>query len=179
MLKPSMKTTVTGIGTSQRTDQDINLLILNHMDKVPGLTRGFVTKLANSRKRRILERLRQEPGKPRYPLRWASAKQRRYVMWLLRSTNNLPYERTHQLSQGWEVSVTFNQKNNGGTVTLSNPADAAQYVYGPAQQPYHSDTGWPLMRDVAADEANAFEEDLASGYVTLADPYAGVPQGGL
>lgn len=178
MIKPSAKTTITGIGTAQRTDQDINDLILIHMDKVPGLTRGFVTKLARERRTLILQRLRQEPGKPRYPLRWKSERQRRYVMWLLRSTGNLPYERSHKLARGWEVSVTFNQKDRGGTVTLYNPSDIAQYVYGPSQQPYHADTGWPLLRDVAADEANAFEEDLASAYITLSDPYAGVRSGG-
>lgn len=172
-FKVTQETHITGIATSQRTDQDINDLILKHMNKVPGLTRGFVTKLVNARRRLIRERLQTEPGPPQYPIRWKSERQRRFVMWLLRTLGNLPYVRTHALSQAWIVRVLFNQKDRGGTVELSNPAEAAPFVYGPHQQPYH-EYRWENYRDVAADEANALEEDLASAYVTLADPYAGI-----
>lgn len=173
-FKVTQETSIEGIVTSQRTDQDINDLILKHMNKVPGLTRGFVTKLVNARRRLILERLQTEPGPPQYPIRWKSERQRRYVMWLLRALGNLPYVRTHALSQAWVVRVLFNQKDRGGTVEIANPSDVAQFVYGPHQQPYHIDTGWENYRDVAADEANALEEDLASAYITLSDPYAGI-----
>ena len=46
----------------------------------------------------------QEPGKPvTYPINWDSPKQRRYVMWLLRSTNNLPYKRTGRYNDAWKI----------------------------------------------------------------------------
>ncbi len=173
-IKASRKTVITGIQGQQRSDQDINDLILQHMDKVPGLTRGFVTKLVNARRRLILARLQTEPGPPRYPLRWKSQRQRRFVMWLLRTLGNLPYVRTHALALAWSAMVTFNKKDQGGTVFAQNESAVAQFVYGPHQQPYHRDTGWEDYRTVLADETNALEEDLASAYVTLADPYAGV-----
>src|SRR5690349_14856833 len=55
--------------------------------------------------RKILDELAYEP--PRFTGKriWTSEKQRHYVMWLLRSTNNLPYKRTHKLSESWRVTL--------------------------------------------------------------------------
>lgn len=92
--------------------------------------------------RRMNRTLQLLPGKPKYPIRWASDKQRRYVMAMLRKKDNLPYKRTGKLAKGWQVLAVFNPKNNSGTLTVDNPADIAKYVYGPDQQPFHRDTGW-------------------------------------
>lgn len=86
-------------------------------------------------------RLRAEPGRPRYPLAWASEKQRRYVMAKLRRQGNLPYRRTHGLVKAWEAVGAINP--DGGTITAHNPAGMAGYVYAPFfQQPFHAVTGW-------------------------------------
>jgi hypothetical protein len=164
---------------SQRTDQDINDLIIQHMGKVPGLTRAFVQKLARERRTKILARLQNMPPPPNYPIGqfpWKSEKQRIYVIIKLKSENNFPYTRTGNLVKRWKVSVTFTQKDAGGEVILQNDSPVGQFVFGIHQQPFHAGR-WERSRDVAADEANAFEEDLASAYVTLSDPYAGVRSG--
>lgn len=162
------------IKASQKTDKDINDLIFKHMNKTPALTRGFVNKLARSRKKQILARLQADPGSPVYPIRWKSEKQRRFVMAKLRREGNLPYRRTGAMQEAFDVKVKFTKRGKGGEVFIVNPIPESVYVFGPFQQPFHADTGWPVIRDVIADEANAFEEDLAAAYVTLADPHAGV-----
>jgi hypothetical protein len=82
-------------------------------------------------------------GKPKYPLRWKSDKQRKYVMAMLRKENNLPYRRTGRLETAWAGSSTVKQ------VTIANTARdkrkgqfIAPFVIGAFQQPFHADTGW-------------------------------------
>lgn len=87
-----------------------------------------------------------EPGAPKYPLRWKSEKQRRYVMAKLRRENNLPYKRTGQLAASWLVWTTSDR--NSGVVGIENAASAARWVYTDDQQPFHQDTGWPRMEPV-------------------------------
>lgn len=155
------------------TARDITEAYIVHLDRVPALTRGFFNRLAAREGRKLRETLRREPPRPTYPLRWKSAKQRRYVMAKLRRENNLPYRRTHVLAQSWDIRVTFNR--SGGTISAENPTDYAGFVYGPQQQPFHEDTGWPNA-DVALLEAQErFENKLIEGWHTLSDPLAGVP----
>jgi hypothetical protein len=72
-----------------------------------------------------VRRIMQTPGKRiSYPVKWDSDKQRRYVIAMLRSKNNLPYNRTDGLPKGWKI------ENVGNGYRLSNPAKAAVYVYG-------------------------------------------------
>jgi hypothetical protein len=116
----------------------------------------------------LMQRLRQQPGKPKYPIRWTSERQRRFVMAKLRRENNLPYRRTGALVNAWDVSVNVQQvsrveawraevliflaKLGVGSlpttppasviIEVSNPSDVEQYVTGVNQQGFHQDTGW-------------------------------------
>jgi hypothetical protein len=95
---------------------------------------------------RTVSILSTEPGKPRYPIRWTSERQRRFVMAKLRRQGNLPYRRTGQYAQGWQWQSKTTQ--DGGLFTVFNPAQTArgepleQYVQGFRQQGFHKDTGW-------------------------------------
>ena len=55
--------------------------------------------------------LQQEPGPVRYPIRWTSGRQRRYVFAkiLKRDShgNIIPYKRTGKLAKAWIVEVNF------------------------------------------------------------------------
>lgn len=82
----------------------------------------------------------KEPGSPKYPIRWASEKQRKYVMAKLRKDGNLPYKRTHALARGWKTTVKIEAMN--GSIEVSHPWDKAGFVVGQDQQPFHQDTGW-------------------------------------
>jgi hypothetical protein len=82
------------------------------------------------------------PGKPSYPLRWASQRQRFYVLYVLRK-NLGPYKRTtdpmsQRLQASWAVEY-----NRPWRVIVGTRVTYAPYVQGrDKQQPYHADTGW-------------------------------------
>lgn len=87
------------------------------------------------------------PPKPDYPIKWKSDRQRKYVMALLRRTNNLPYKRTGLINRSWQIEAGV----KGGTVSVSatNTSPYARYVYFPDQQPYL--TKWGDPRDKLLD----------------------------
>lgn len=126
--------------------------------RLPEKTRRFAKELTADLEQNILAILSQEPGPPHYPLRWASARQRRYVMAKLRRENNLPYRRTHRLAASWKVESVLGEGN--GLIEASNDALAAPYVYGPYQQPFHYDTGWRDAAHVLADLSDYAQEQV-------------------
>lgn len=97
-----------------------------------------------------LSHLQAEPPSPKYPLQWASERQRKFVMAMLRKNNNLPYQRTHELSQAWVIKDLT--ENGVFSIVIENPAKAAKFVYGSLaknesaagrfQQKMHKATGW-------------------------------------
>ncbi len=98
--------------------------------------------------RKILDELSYEP--PRFVGKriWTSEKQRHYVMWLLRSTNNLPYKRTHKLSESWKVFLVT--APGGMAIRVENPTKYAAFVVGrlrprgkDPRQAMHAQGGWP------------------------------------
>lgn len=114
--------------------------------------------------------LEDEPPKPTYPLRWASDKQRKFVMAKLRRENNLPYRRTGRIRQAWMGKIT--RDGNSFGYTVSNSAPASVFVYGSLaqnrtaairfQQPFHQDTGWQAATDTVSYWQNAIQEDFSS-----------------
>lgn len=116
----------------------------------------------------LLSELQREPGKPKYPLQWTSEKQRKFVMAMLRKEDNLPYERTHKLSQGWIVKPNI----SGGvfSILVENPAPQAKFVYGSLaknvdaaarfQQRFHQDTGWRKVSPMVTLFVKAMLEDF-------------------
>lgn len=125
-------------------------------------------------RKQILDSLREEPGRPHYPLRWKSDKQRRYVMAMLRESGNLPYDRTGALLKAWDVRLE--DDGDGGIMVVENTADSARYVVGDDAQPYHLDTGWIQGADVVSEFRPIAEDVLIETWYTIADPFAGVPR---
>lgn len=107
------------------------------------------------------------PRKLGMRIRWKSAKQRRYVMMLLRKNGDIPYRRKGIYKRGWKYKLTMDDK---GSITLKVTNDAqqpdlngkpnfyARYVggdigfgqgassasrYMKPKQPFHKDRGWP------------------------------------
>lgn len=116
-----------------------------------------------------LEELRRyPPRKLGMRIRWKSERQRRYVLMMLRATNNLPYKRTGALGRGWKGDVKVDRRSGGLRVRIWNDAEQAEwrtgvkrryerYVqgdvglgvsrqsvarYDEAIQPFHKDRGW-------------------------------------
>lgn len=109
----------------------------------------------------FLADLRHEPGKPKYQIEWTSERQHRFVLAKLREENNLPYQRSHRLSQGWEVAgITA-----GGAfiLTVQHGWSGLKYVMGnisfiggqrlrqqslQPMQRFHLNTGWRPAVDI-------------------------------
>ncbi len=123
-------------------------------------------------RRRVLKIVAVEPGRPSYPLRWASAKQRRYVMAKLRREGNLPYQRTHELVQAWDAKFEFSE--DGGAFVVENTSAKAQWVVGADQQPYHADTGWVYGPRAVDEFVPIVLEAYEQTWITVSDPFAGV-----
>lgn len=151
---------------------DVIEAINEQIGRTPALMSRAYTRATSRLKGRMLDELRAQPGPPHYPLRWKSDRQRRYVMWLLRSEGNLPYQRTGELAQGWEVNIA--SSDAGGAITVENAVPYAQYVEGDAAQPFHLDTGWPQAAPIIARYAEEAEEVLIQTWFTVTDIYAGV-----
>lgn len=84
-----------------------------------------------------------EPPVWRGRRRWNSERQRRFVLAKLRREGNLPYRRTHQLSQAWLTVLLFTAQQ--GVLRLENKAPQAVYVQGSRAQLMHLDSKWPQI----------------------------------
>lgn len=136
-----------------------------------------------------LTRLQQEPGKPKYPIRWTSERQRRAYFATKGFGRGIPTRRTHALSKGWNVTLdidqigrlesftvsllTFLAKFGVGQapappppsiwITVDNAVPYEQYVTGVDQQGFHKDTGWysaPSVLDTAFREVEGIINTL-------------------
>ena len=101
---------------------------------------------------RLLDQLRVTPPRPRYPLRWTSERQRRFVMAKLREQGTLPYQRTGAYVDGYRVDERLGPRR--GRITLRNTTPYAPFVggrfdTGAWQQGFHADTGWPMAAPLA------------------------------
>lgn len=115
--------------------------------------------------RPLLAELGYEP--PRFTGKriWTSEKQRHYVMWLLRSTNNLPYKRTHKLSKSWRVTLVT--APGGMAIRAENPTKYSKFVVGrlrprggDTQQPMHKQGGWPKASQTIEFWSDALSEEV-------------------
>lgn len=159
------------IAVQLQVDTDILDQIADTVRQSPGLMNTAAARYLGRRKSDLLRALRTEPGAPSYPLRWKSARQRRYVMAKLRREGNLPYRRTHALATNWDVVLRLD--NDGGTFTVENDTPYARYVQGDDAQPFHMDTGWPQVTDYAADYEAILNDGLIEVWYTVSDPFAG------
>jgi hypothetical protein len=75
----------------------------------------------------LIRRIMARPGlQVRYPIRWDSPKQRRYVIAKLRREGNLPHQRTGAHANAWETQDLAN-----GSV-VQNIGHKAVFLYGSA-----------------------------------------------
>lgn len=147
-------------------DTDILQAIAEQAQKTPKLMQTAYDRATRRLRSRIVETLSTEPGPPQYPIRWKSQKQRRYVMAKLREEGNLPYQRTHALSEGWKAAIE--QDGSGGIMTVTNKSPVAQYVQGDYAQPFHLGR-WPQAGDVISDARVEAEEVLIQTWFTVTD----------
>ena len=119
----------------------------------------------------LLVRLKTAPGPPKYPLKWRSDKQRRFVMAKLRRAGNLPYRRTGLLTNSWAVALAFD--GHEGSIAVTNAAPYARFVVG---GPITGDSVRQPMfphfydaRALIAEAAGAAEDDLTDAWFAILD----------
>jgi hypothetical protein len=133
------------ISSAERQFRQLKLNISQLPNKFYLLMRGKAGKLGLS----ALRKLTREPGSPRYPLRWQSARQRRAFFATRGFGRGIPYRRTGKLLAGW--GVVIEKTKEGANVVLRNESEVARYVQYDRVQNFHLDTGWVQVEDVAND----------------------------
>ena len=118
------------------------------------------------------ERLRRKPGRPHYPIRWTSERQRRAFFASNGFGRGIPTQRTDRMVNAWEV--TYKPTPSGGLLWLENPVSYAGFVVGDQQQGFHKDTGWYQVDDMQKDIRDYARDSLIETYYTVFDPFAGV-----
>jgi hypothetical protein len=150
---------------------DVFAAIDDQLQQTPVLMERAFNRASSRLRSRLLEQLREQPGAPKYPLRWTSQRQRRYVMAKLRAEGNLPYQRTGELAKAWHVE--FASLDNGGAITIWNDAAVERYVEGYDQQMMHADTGWPFAPQLIADFQELATDVIIETWYTVSDFNAG------
>jgi hypothetical protein len=161
-----------------RTQAQTPLPFLRKMDarvaRIPGV---FTTawQRQQGRIRSYAKRvLRVKPGKPKYPIKWKSERQRRAFFATDGFGRGIPTKRTDVMIDAWDVK--FKATTTGGQLTLINDTPYAEFVVGDDQQPFHKESGWYQVED-KVQQINTFAADtLESVWVTSTDIFAGIPQ---
>jgi hypothetical protein len=93
---------------------------------------------------RVMQRMKKAGKRMTYPVKWASIRQRKKVMALLRKNNNLPYRRTGVYQKAYRIR-RLPQGHE-----LSNPLSRAKFIGGDARgnrQARMHQGRWPVLRD--------------------------------
>ena len=97
---------------------------------------------------RTLAMLQRIPGKPIYPLRWTSAKQRRAFFATKGFGGGIPSKRSGAIVGAWQAEPDPVFSAIEGRIVLSNPHPKMPFLQGSRSQKFHRDTGWVQIADV-------------------------------
>lgn len=161
-------------GIEIRADIDVLDAISDQMRRTPGLMNtAYKRQLRNSKRRFLVQLQNTEPGRPHYPIRWKTERQRRAFFATNGFGQGIPTRRTGNLINSYDLIISSDK--DGGELILSNDNPAARFVIGDDQQPFHIDTGWEFIGITANRLQDELTEDLIDTWYTVADPFAGVP----
>lgn len=140
--------------------------------QLPDFVAGITASTVNDVGEGLLADLRREPGPPQYPLRFASVRQRRFVM-AQRRAGAITGERSHDLANAWKLEVVYDP-NNISSIQVSNDDPAFPFVEGANQQPYNADTGWQRASDTIQAWTkvmrDAVETDVIKSLYAIGEP---------
>lgn len=135
------------------------------LERAPGVMQEAGSRVIRAHGQNFLDELKRTPGPVKYPIRWKSERQRRYVMAKLRRENNLPYRRTGRLSAGWKVFS--NTRGYISEIAVTNDVDYMPFVQGDFAQPFHLDTGWPQFAPIFSAWEMRLQDAFVDEYLTL------------
>lgn len=150
------------------------LAINQQVAKTPRLMETAFRRATSRLKTRMIRELRHEPGKPVYPIRWKTERQRRAFFATNAWGRGIPTQRTHALSGGWNVDTRTALAT--GTMVVSNNVPYLRYVEGNDQQPFHSASGWLLATPIVQRYMTELDSVMTATWWTVSDPFAGIPQ---
>lgn len=143
--------------------------IIRHWDSLLGRFQDTMVERRGSKlAKKALRALKTRPGGPIYPLRWKSARQRRAFFATNGFGGGIPHRRTYGIVEGFDAK--FVPTKDGGILAITNPSDKARFVHGPNTQPFHLDTGWVQLDDVAQDALNEMEGVAVEVWYAESDP---------
>lgn len=138
-------------------DNDVLDAIADALPKAPILMQVAMALKVRELDATVISKLRVEPPKPNYPLRWKSKKQRAAFFATNGFGKGIPYRRTGEMSKRWET--VFVASPSGGDIFVQNNSPYVDYVQGLNQQPFHIDTGWVYAPPIIA-EADIVVTDM-------------------
>ncbi len=159
---------------SVKADDDIVEANIEAVDNAFPIMKTLTKRRFSKTKSKGLARLRAEPAlwPENKPRRWKSRRQQIYVIMLLKEEDNLPYQRTHNLVNAWELNLTLD--DNGATITAENDDPSVQFVQGDWTQPMHLDSEWPQAAPILTDLQEELNDGMIEDWFTATDPRAGV-----
>lgn len=136
-----------------------NLETLN--SQVLQISAGRIRGRMEGARRKLSRYPERYSGTPEH--RWASERQRRYVMAAIREgTISVPYSRTGRYGDHWRVVKKDESRGRAG-YSLTNDLDEARYIAGNSDggEQYHLHAGrWPLARTVVEEEIAALPGEI-------------------
>ena len=137
--------------------------IQNAIENAPTNLSPVFTKRSLQIRTQIRDEMRTVPGKPNYPIKWASAKQRKAFFASNGFGRGIPTVRTGAYAAAWNVVMQGFGRADASVIQLENNRPEARYIGGGDAQPFHIDR-WPQ----AVDAVVKYEEKL---YDVLADSW--------
>lgn len=148
-------------------DTDIVEALEDGFRRFPSVLNTALTRNIARAKSRLLSTLHDQPGKPKYPIRWTSERQRRAFFATKGFGRGIPTRRTGKLVNAWDIKV--DTQTTGGVLTVFNSVEYEQYVTGINQQGFHHDTGWYQSQTVLADAMVEIESVIIDTYIAVTE----------
>lgn len=140
--------------------------------KMPKLMETALKRQSTRFSSRIRQQLAVEPGAVKYPIQWTSEKQRRAFFATDGFGRGIGAPRSHALSRGWRVDISFSQLN--AQISTYNTQDDERFVSGGNQQGFHANTGWQKSQPIIDKEHEQFVDTIRDTVFTVVDDFAGV-----
>ena len=159
------------MGIELLPDTQALTLINDTAGTAPEFMRVLWTRTATRLGRATVQKLAAQPGKPKYPIRWKTERQRRAFFATNGFGRGIPTQRTDALSSAWQSRLV--DIPDGQEAQVFNDTSYAGFVQGKDQQPFHLDTGWAVAGLVVAQERAIYTEALKRDWFTVTDPFRG------
>jgi hypothetical protein len=151
--------------------------LLAAFEQAPRLTNQIIQQTMTSAMAQMKDSAATYPGPVKYPIEWASERQRKAFFATNGFGGGIPYQRSGRFGEAWELN--YRALENGGQITITNTAktkrgdDLAQYIVGARQQPFHRNTGWPRVDVQMAAIREELIDSIMEAYFDVIDSSAG------